>query len=296
MKSRSLQSALKLGALSAAAVAVMLGSAGSAMADPVLTIIASDNDPERTGDAGGTSYAAPANSMNGPGLPSVAGGWPTGPGMAPDPSFGNSLGTSGFHAAYLSLSEAANVTFQYMGSGNSNTNPGNKFFLDVNLNGVQDAGDFSFEGGRTGACAMLGGLTPTCTAGVNQFTLALPAGLIPFYFQTFAGTVLNNDNNGGNPDTDTGQFAGYFLGVDPYLATGIDQKTGKSVYAGLSDLPAAGDHDYQDLGVRITANNGIPEPGSLALVGVAIMGLMASSRRRKGEVEAPASPMLGAPA
>ena len=141
----------------------------------------------------------------------------------------------------------------------------------------------------------------------NQYTILLDEGLIPFAFDLggsdstpggpFAGPI-NAPNtlwtNGipepgapqyagamGNPP-DESPFPGYFLGCDPYLATGPFQTTCESAaYIGLADRPrinAAGDvldHDYQDMVIRV-----IPEPGSLLLLGAGLIAL-AGLRRRK---------------
>jgi hypothetical protein len=130
----------------------------------------------------------------------------------------------------------------------------------------------------------------------NQYTIFLPAGLIPFAFDLNGSTGTNpNDpaagpinapgvNCGnshypgaaGNPP-DNSLVPGFFLGVDPYLATGQWQLTGSAVYAGLADLPRPSDHDYQDMVVRISA---VSEPGSLLLFAAGVLAL-AGLRRRK---------------
>lgn len=252
-----------------------LGIAGTSQAAPLLTIVnTNDANKEVTGDPGGTSFpwvnGAPGG---GPGVPSAGAGWPVGPGFAADPTFNNALGTSGWHGSYLQLNEATNVTFQFMGIGDSTIRP--KTF-DVFTGG----GWQSIFNDQTAPCGAAGAapVTPTCTPGANQRTFAMSAGYVPFrYTIGTAGSLGILTNNGsGNPDN-VGQNPGYFLGVDPYLATGTFQTSNTAVYAGLTDRAAPGDHDYQDFGVRISV---VPEPESMGLLGLAFIGLMVTRRRR----------------
>jgi hypothetical protein len=181
-----------------------------------------------------------------------------------DPATG---GTTGFESGYLSLSQSANVTFQFMGAGDSAL---------VNLFKVN--GVTLFQDGVTTPCTV--GATdtvPTCGP-TNQVSLFLNAGLIPFQFVTgsLAPVTLDNTVLGSNPNvTDGSAPPRYFLGVDPYVANGTFQTSGTVVYAGLSDLPMP-DRDYQDMVVRISA---VSEPESIFLLGVGLLGLAVGRRK-----------------
>ncbi len=263
---------------------VAMGAAGVANASALLQIVgATANNQEVIGDPGGTAYPYAGGPGPGAGVPSSAWTPPPGPGFAPDPSFGNVLGTSGYHSSYLNLTESANVTFQFMGGGNSSLQ--NHFWLNPGTGYIDLFQDS--HGGVTNPCPVLPGATaPTCDKlvggplGQNQYTFFLSAGLIAFQFITGAPNNVILDNLGvgnGNPDPHdlTKNLPGYFLGVDPYLATGQFDTSGRVVYAGLSDLPASGDHDFQDMGVRVS----VPEPGSIFLIGIGMVGLAFGRRK-----------------
>jgi hypothetical protein len=304
--------------LEAALAAAMMVAAGVANAD-LLTIVPTlpldqpgTSHSEAAGQASGTIYPWPGGPGGGAGIPSSASGWPVGPGFALEPGF--TTGTSGFDTSYLQLNQQGWVTFQFMGGGNSTLQ--NSFWID--LNGAAAGGWTEMfqdsHGGPTNPCPVTpnGAQFPSCDLiapglpdGINltynQYTLFMdPAnftnGLIPFAFD-LNGSSGNESGDpaagpinslgqawgntqypgaSGNP-ADNSDLPGFFLGVDPYLATGTFQLSGTAVYAGLADLPRPGDHDYQDMVVRIS----VPEPGSLALLGLALGGL-ALSRRRKG--------------
>lgn len=275
----------------AAAVSLAVAALGANMvnASPILTIVnTSTAQQEHTGDPGGSLYQA-TQADPGVGLPWVSPNgntWPNGPGISPDPSFPPNSGTSGWQGSYLTLNEAATVTFQYVGGGNASQS---------NLFQVFTANTWTTLFGNNGGaadvptpCGASGG-SLVCTPGLNEIAVSFGLGdllsslYLPFRYitgQTNPTTVTNDGTS--NPTTSLGTTVGpgFFLGLDPYLATGPHQNAGQAVYAGLSDLPRAGDldHDYQDMGVRISV---VPEPGSLFLLGAGVLGL-AGVRRRKG--------------
>lgn len=290
---------MKTLALAVGLAVAALGSVGVANAVPMLQIMNNGQGAtaEVNGDPSGTSYPWPANTAGGgAGLPTQNGGWPVVPypaGFGTEAGVGN--GITGFDASYLNLTQSGNVTFQFMGGGNSSL---------LNLFQVFRGGNWvtlfqdSHNGNPTFPIQVQGNppqYGPAIGGGAltqNEYTFFFNAGLIPFRYITGNGVIVAND--GVNNPPDNVPLPGYFLGADPYLAPGqwsCSSNGGPNgeaagmcnvVFAGLADLPrvdAAGnvlDHDYQDMGVRVS----VPEPGSIFLLGSGLLGL-AGLRKRK---------------
>lgn len=253
----------------AVAVCGVLAACGPATAAPFFSFQATSGttmQQEVIGDAGGTSYSLANGWPAGQGLPTQMGGWPTSPfppGFAPDVSFSGSNGISGYHTANLYLSEAAYVTFQFMGKGDA-----------------KDQNQFKVNG------TVIYDTTTASTNGPNPTGAYLfGPGLVPFtYIANVTGTggtatyTIPNGSNTANPV----DGAAFFLGFDPYTSgtTFITSGTG-AVYIGLSDRPElVPDHDFQDLSVKVSIV-GVPEPGGFVLAVVGVGGAALTLRRRR---------------
>jgi hypothetical protein len=90
----------------------------------------------------------------------------------------------------------------------------------------------------------------------TSFTYSVGAGgVVPFVY-----TNLTTGQSIADGDVSPNQKLAYGLfGVSPGLA-----------YIGLTDLPYPGDHDFQDLGIKVSA---IPEPATWALMLLGFSGL-----------------------
>jgi len=217
---------------------------------------------EAVADPGGSSFA-PIVWPTGQGLPTALGGWPTpAAGFAPDVSFGNNLGISGYHTANLWLSEPALVQFEFVGKGDAVYQ--NQFLVSGTV--VYDT-----------TTASTNGPNPTAVYLFN-------AGLVPF---SYIANVTNQGGTGiflipnGSNTSNPVNGAAFFLGFDPYTsgATFITSGTG-AVYIGLSDRPeVVPDHDFQDLTVKVSIV-GVPEPDALVLAVLGVGGAALAVHRR----------------
>ncbi len=156
---------------------------------------------------------------------------------------------------------------------------------------------FGAEAGFLNSFSGFGGCNYTHNTGNNTFTGSAVAtscvvnnvasGLLNFGFTSPLGSAIN----GGNPDNVADNTPNFFVTFANIAGlTGLDNVIDTSTPGGglvawlfFDDGGAGDDDNHDDMVVRLSITGGsvgIPEPGTVALLGAALLGMGAIRRRR----------------
>ncbi|MCM3565188.1 PEP-CTERM sorting domain-containing protein [Hydrogenophaga intermedia] len=113
-------------------------------------------------------------------------------------------------------------------------------------------------------------------------------GLIDFAFFSNMGSgnpLAASVTNGSNQDPVT-NLLNYFITFDDNVVNGSTPSSGQTVLIALDDTGAGPDDNHDDMVIRLTISNGgfqVPEPGTLALLG---LGALAAGLARRRQIKA----------
>jgi PEP-CTERM motif len=178
----------------------------------------------------------------------------------------------GYYGSTIRLNSRTAVTFTFLGF---EAGYDNEFLLDADGNGSFDL----IFSNKTGGTPDINGKAKTAVG--DTYTVVLDpadftAGIIPFMFKADLNGAEGSVVNGSNPDN-TNDVVNFFTSFDPNPTA----TSGRDVVLFLDDGGAGSDDDHDDMGIRIAV---VPEPGTMAILGIGLLALGWSGARRNKNV------------